>query len=314
MAHEQLNRTLSLPLVVLYGLGTIVGAGVYALIGEIADTAGVYAPLSFLLASLLAAFSAVSLAELSSRYPKSAGEAVYVLNGFGSMSLSTLVGLFVITSGIVSAATVLNGFVGYMQDLFPIGREIAIIGIGLVIGFIAAVGIGASVGLAAAITVIEVGGLCFIIYFGLGEVPSFPEKFTASAEPMSDAVMLGVLSATIPAFYAFIGFEDMVNVAEEVKNPSHNLPRAIFITMILTSIIYVLIAVISISVAPIEELGGHGAPLTLVFETASGAQVIGSLESASLPCSMAPWCKLSWLHGFFMVWQTRAVFPNSLAR
>jgi amino acid transporter len=268
--NPQLNRTLSLPIVVLYGLGTIVGAGVYALIGEIAGTAGIYAPFSFLFASLLAGFSAVSLAELSSRYPQSAGEAVYVLNGFGSLSLSTLVGLFVILSGIVSAATVLNGFVGYMQDLFPVGREIAIIGIGLVIGLIAAIGIGASVGIAAVITVIEVGGLCFIIYYGIGSVSELPALYAASSEPLSGALMLGVLSATIPAFYAFIGFEDMVNVAEEVKNPRNNLPRAIFITMILTSFIYILIAVISISVVPIGELAGHGAPLTHVFETSSG--------------------------------------------
>ncbi|TNE58048.1 MAG: amino acid permease [Alphaproteobacteria bacterium] len=270
MSQPQLNRTLSLPMVVLYGLGTIVGAGVYALIGEIAATAGIYAPLSFVLASLLAVFSAVSLAELSSRYPKSAGEAVYVLNGFGSKGLSSLVGLFVILSGIVSAATVLNGFVGYLQDLLPVGRGAAIVGIGVVIGAIAAIGIGASVGIAAMITVIEVGALCVIIFFGLASLPELPRMISTEAEPLSMALAFGVVSATVPAFYAFIGFEDMVNVAEEVKNPRHNLPRAIFITMGLTALIYILIAVIAVAAVPLETLAHHGAPLTLVYEQASG--------------------------------------------
>ncbi|TNE35947.1 MAG: amino acid permease [Alphaproteobacteria bacterium] len=270
MTDVKLKRSLSLSLVVLYGLGTIVGAGVYALIGEIAATAGVWAPLSFVFASLLAGFSAISLAELSSRYPKSAGEAVYVLNGFGSRSLSSLVGLFVILSGIVSAATVLNGFVGYLQDLLPVSRAIAIVGIGVLIGLIAAIGIGASVGIAAVITVIEVGALCVIIYFGLGSLPELPRMLSTEAEPFSMAVAFGVASATVPAFYAFIGFEDMVNVAEEVKNPRHNLPRAIFITMALTALIYVLIAVVAIAAVPLETLAHHGAPLTIVYEQASG--------------------------------------------
>ncbi len=268
----ELRRSLSLPLVVLYGLGTIVGAGVYALMGEIAATAGVLAPLAFVLASLLAAFSAISLAELSSRFPKSAGEAVYVLQGFNSKSLSTLVGLGVILSGIVSSATILNGFVGYVQDLAFVSREVAIIGVGALIGIIAAIGIGPSVGLAALITIIEVGGLLLIIWAGAGHLPDLPETVRAASPSFSSAAVVAVIAATVPAFYAFIGFEDMVNVAEEVKNPRRNLPRAILITMVLTAVIYVLIAAVSIAVVPIDQLAGHGAPLTLVFEEATGSR------------------------------------------
>ena len=138
----KLRRVLSLPLLVLYGLGTTIGAGIYALIGKIAGTAGFHAPLSFLVASLLALVTAFSFAELSARYPKSAGEAVYVRESLGSENLALVVGLMVIAVGLVSAAAVANGFVGYFKELVPIPRIVAIIGFVAVLGAIAAWGIG----------------------------------------------------------------------------------------------------------------------------------------------------------------------------
>ena len=112
-----LRRSLSLPLLVLYGLGTTIGAGIYALTGVVAGRAGMHAPLAFSVASLLALFSALSFAELSSRFPRAGGEAVYVLEGFGSLSLSRAVGLLVVLAGLVSAATVSVGMVGYLAEL-----------------------------------------------------------------------------------------------------------------------------------------------------------------------------------------------------
>ena len=112
MTETTLKRSLSLPLLTLYGLGTTVGAGVYVLIGEVAGVAGAWAPVSFLVACGLAAFTALSFAELSVRYPKSAGEAVYVNEGLGSARLATAVGLLVAAVGVVSAATIVNGVVG----------------------------------------------------------------------------------------------------------------------------------------------------------------------------------------------------------
>jgi amino acid transporter len=270
MSEVGLKRSLSLPLIVLYGLGTIVGAGIYALTGVVAQTAGLLAPLSFLLASVLAGFSAISLAELSSRFPKSAGEAVYVMEGFRWKTLSAAVGLFVILSGLVSSATILNGFVGYLQDLLPVGRELAIIGIGLIIGFIAAIGIGASVSVAALVTLIEVGALFFIIGFGLEGLSTLPQKYGEANIVLTGATVTGVIAATVPAFFAFIGFEDMVNVAEEVKNPRRNLPRAILITLLLTGFLYVLVSLVAIGNVPLEDLVKSSAPLTHVYEASSG--------------------------------------------
>ncbi|NOR39584.1 MAG: amino acid permease [Gammaproteobacteria bacterium] len=115
-----LKRSLSLTLVTLYGLGNILGAGIYVLIGKVVANAGQYAPLSFLVASILAGLTAFTYAELSSRYPLSAGEAVYMQAGFNLKLLSSTVGLLIILAGIVSAAAISRGFVGYFHHFFPV--------------------------------------------------------------------------------------------------------------------------------------------------------------------------------------------------
>jgi len=119
-AEPALKRSLSLTLVTLYGLGNILGAGIYVLIGKVAANAGQYAPLSFLVASILAGLTAFTYAELSSRYPLSAGEAVYMQAGFNLKLLSSTVGLLIILAGIVSAATICRGFVGYFHQFVPL--------------------------------------------------------------------------------------------------------------------------------------------------------------------------------------------------
>ncbi|MDH5436609.1 MAG: amino acid permease, partial [Gammaproteobacteria bacterium] len=123
----QLKRSLSLTLVTFYGIGTILGAGIYVLIGEVAATAGIFTPLSFLIASFLALFTAISYAELSSRFPKSAGEAVYVQEGLQRRNLSILTGLAVVLVGMISSATIAKGFVGYLHVFISMPDWIVII-------------------------------------------------------------------------------------------------------------------------------------------------------------------------------------------
>src|SRR5690606_38628577 len=117
-----LKRGLSLPLATLYGLGTTIGAGVFALIGKVAGHAGLFAPISFLVAAALAAFTAFSFAELCARYPYSAGEAVYVEVGLRSPTLALIIGLLVIAAGCASAAAIVNGAAGYVRELIPVPR------------------------------------------------------------------------------------------------------------------------------------------------------------------------------------------------
>ncbi|MBT4769768.1 MAG: amino acid permease [Rhodospirillaceae bacterium] len=268
--EASLKRALSLSVLVLYGLGTTVGAGIYALLGKIVGRAGMYAPLSFLLASFLAAFTALSFAELSSRHPKSAGEAVYVLKGFRIAFLSQAVGLAVVLAGTVSAAAILNGAVGYVQSFVAVPGPGLIVFLVFCIAAIAAWGIRESVGIAALFTLIEIGGLLIVIWAGREGFLDLPQRWPEIMPPFEWVGWSGILTGAFLAFYAFLGFEDIVNVAEEVKGPSITLPRAIILTLAITTLLYVLIALTAVlNLAP-SQLAESGAPLSLLYQQVTG--------------------------------------------
>jgi amino acid transporter len=136
-----LRRGLSLPLMVLYGLGTTIGAGIYVLIGSVVGSAGLHTPIAFLLALLMASFTAFSFAELSARYPKSAGEAVFAYHGFGRSWLAVAVGLLMTSAVIVSGGAIVRGFTGYLQSFVSAPDWLIIVALILVLGMIAAWGI-----------------------------------------------------------------------------------------------------------------------------------------------------------------------------
>ena len=226
MATEtKLKRSLSLPFITFYGLGTILGAGIYVLVGEVAGRAGLFAPIAFLIAALIVGFTAVSYAELSARLPKSAGEAVYVQKAFNKKNLSLIIGLLVVFTGVMSSATLLNGFSGYFQLFFQIPHWV-ILTVGIILlGLLAAWGIMESVGTAMVITIIEVAGLLLIIGVAAGSFATLPERIPELIPSFDGTIWLGIFLGSFLAFFAFIGFEDMVNVAEEVKDPQKNMPK-----------------------------------------------------------------------------------------
>lgn len=266
-----LLRIVGFPLLALYGIGTTIGAGIYVLTGAVAGVAGALAPWSFLLAGITVAFSAFSFAELGARFPESAGEAAFVREGFGKKPLSLAVGLAVAAAGMVSSATIINGFVGYFGDFILLPGWLTIMIITCVLFAVAAWGIGESLTVAALITVLECGGLLIIIAFGLDDAwKAFPSQMTSFIPDNSLPEWSGILAGGILAFYAFIGFEDMVNVAEEVRDPSRTVPKAIIATLIATLILYIAVSVISVLAVPPAELAASPAPLRLVFETVSG--------------------------------------------
>ncbi|MEO3431330.1 APC family permease [Pelagibius sp. CAU 1746] len=265
-----LKRGLNLPLMVLYGLGTTIGAGIYALVGKVAGNAGLHAPFAFLMAAALVAFSAFSFAELSSRLPRSAGEAVYVHEGFGLRWLALGVGLLVILAGVVSCATLARGFVGYFQELVDIPAWLGIVAVVLLLGAVAAWGITESALLAAAVTLLETGGLVFVVWSGHDALATLPQRWTEIVPSLEGGVWFGLLSAGIVAFYAFIGFEDMVNVAEEVQDVQRTLPRAILLTLGLTSVLYFLVGLAAVLAVPADELAASPAPLALFIQRTSG--------------------------------------------
>lgn len=265
-----LRRSLSLSMMTFYGLGTIIGAGIYVLVGKVAGEAGHFTPAAFFVAALLAAFTAFSYAELVSRYPRSAGEAMYVERAFNWPALARLVGLMIIIVGVVSTATLANGFVGYLGRFveLPAWLTISVLIIGL--GVIAACGIKASVGFAALLTVIEIAGLMIVLWAARDVVFNLPVHMDTLVPDANALTWQGVLIGAFIAFYAFVGFEDMVNVAEEVKDASRTVPIAIVLVLIITSVLYVLIAMTAVAGLPLEQLAGSEAPLADMYTHYSG--------------------------------------------
>lgn len=226
--NPTLKRTLSLIAMVFYGLGTIVGAGIYVLIGEITAEAGAWSPLAFVTAAVIAGFTGLSYAELVGRYPRSAGEAAYIEKAFQKAWLTQLVGWSVVLTGLVSAATLLKGFSGYFIDLFG-GIEYIIITTTIVfMCLLACSGVKQSVGFAVAVTLLELLGLLLVIVVSTNEL-TVTAHWQRWAHGLIDFSWSGIIGATLLAFYAFIGFEDMVNMAEEVEEASTTLPKAIIL-------------------------------------------------------------------------------------
>ena len=267
MEAPSLQRRLSLTLLVLYGVGITVGAGIYVLIGAVAGHAGRYAPWSFVLAAFVMTFSIASYSELATRFPVSAGEAAYVRAAFKTRWLSRAIGLLTLGIGIVSSAAVALGSAGYIREFVALPPGLIVFVVLLAVGAVASWGILESVIAASIFTVIEVGGLLTII------VAAFYTKAPvalAPLPPLEAATLAGVAAGSLLAFFAFIGFEDLVNVAEEAKEPERDLPRAMAITLVLSTVLYVAIAVIAVSVVPPKELAASHAPLSLVFHKVAG--------------------------------------------
>ena len=267
-----LRRSVTLPYAVLYGLGVTIGAGIYVLIGAVAARAGMQAPLAFVAAALLMGLTAASFAELGGRMPVAAGEAAYVLEAFRSQRWAAAVGFLVIGVAVVAAAAISVGSAGYIAVFVSLPQPVIIAAVVLGMGLVAAWGIKVSVTFAGVMTLIEVGGLAVLIAVGAFSEPELiarlPEMVPTGANP---AAVLGLVSATLLAVFAFIGFEALVNVSEELHDPQRTLPRAIFLTLALTTLLYVLVVWVALVAVPPGELAASKAPLALVFERLTGA-------------------------------------------
>lgn len=263
-----LRRRLGLPLLVLYGTGITIGAGIYVLIGAVAGHAGGYAPWSFLAAAVVMTFTVGTYIELATRFPVSAGEAAYVRAAFGSRLLSTITGMLTVTVGVVSASTVTAGSVGYIKQFVDLPQGVLIIIVVVILGAVAAWGILESVVLASIFTLIEAGGLVAIIV--AAAYSGVPAISALAPPPLDIGILSGVAFASLLAFFAFIGFEDLVNVVEEIKVPNRDLPRAIVLTLLISTVLYVAVAAIAVTAVPVEQLSSSSAPLSLVFRSVAG--------------------------------------------
>ena len=271
----RLKRSLNLPLLVLYGLGTTIGAGIYVLVGAAAGRAGIYAPFAFIAAAIGIAPTAISYGELASRYPVSAGEAAYVNAGFGSRIMSLFTGWLVIVSGVVASAAIAIGCAGYIRSFIDLPLSFVVTAVIVTMGLVAAWGIVESVLLAALFTLIEAGGLLVLVYAGFANGSDIILRVPETVPPIAElGIWLGIANAGLLAVFAFIGFEDMVNVAEETKRPGVTLPWAIILTLTITTILYTLVAMVAVLAVPPAELARSEAPLSLVYTRLTGASPV----------------------------------------
>jgi amino acid transporter len=272
----ELKRAIGLSRLILYGLGVTIGAGIYVLVGETAARAGIYAPVAFLLAAFVMAFSACSFAELSSRIPKSAGEAAYVDAAFNWSWLTLATGLAIVLSGSVAASAISLGSAGYVAQLIDLPIPLLAIIIVILMGLLASWGIQESVTFASVLTVIEILGLLAIIVAGFRSNPAILSTLPASVPALGDgAALSAILSASLISFFAFVGFDDVVNIVEETINPAKIMPIAIGVTLIVVTILYVLITLVALDALPLSELSTSKAPVGLLFERLTGMSPLG---------------------------------------
>jgi len=262
-----LKQHLSLFQTTMYGVGLILGAGIYALIGEAAGTAGNSLWISFVLAAVASVFTGLSYAELSSMYPKAAAEYSFVKNAFKNNFVAFIVGWLTLFVAIISASTIALGFGGYFADLFGVPILIAAILVIVGLSFVNFFGIKESSSMNVIFTIIEAAGLVLVIWIGFALFGNTKIDYFSAPHGLS-----GIFSAFTLVFFAYIGFENIANIAEEIRNPKKVLPRAIILSISITAIIYILVSVSAIRVLSWQELDSSIAPLADVVKKALGPQ------------------------------------------
>ncbi len=270
----KLQRELGLPAVTLSGIGIILGAGIYALLGEAAGMAGNAVWLTFAIAAAIAAFSALSYAELSSIFPRAGAEFEYVSHAFGRR-LAFVVGWLIILSGILGAATVSLGFAGYFSELVGLPVIPSAILITLVLAGILLIGVRETARAAIVMTLIEAGGIVMVILIGLpylGRVDYF-------AMPQG---IPGLLQASALVFFAYMGFEEIVKLSEETKNPERTIPLALMIALAVSILLYILVALSVVYVEHPEVLDASAAPFAEVAAEALGPEAFVVVSAIAL--------------------------------
>lgn len=266
-----LHRSIGPVQMALYGLGSMLGAGIYGLIGKAAGIAGNALWLAFLVALVAALLTALSYASLGSRYPRAAGAAYVTERAYGFPLLSFMVGLALVCSGLTSIATQSQVFAANIAALFGIETiPVSWLALGflLILTGIVFRGIRESMWVNVICTLVEAGGLILVVAVGAsywGSVNYFETPVGLGDDP---AVLL-IMQGAVLAFFAFIGFEDMYNVAEEVHHPERNLPLGLILAMVAAAILYVAVAVTAVSVVPWGELAEAPGPITEVVGRAA---------------------------------------------
>jgi basic amino acid/polyamine antiporter, APA family len=277
--NDQLRRVLTFWPLLFYGLGVIIGAGIYVALGEVIVRAGSAAPLSFLIAGICAGLTGLCYAELAARYPEAAGAAAYVQKAFSSKAMGVAVGLATTLAAAVSAAAIAHGAVSYVDELLPLSQEFIVALLIISFGVLSCYGVQASVSVAAIFGALELLGLAAAFGMGLYRADGIS---LFHFDPNALTNFSGITAGAFVAFFAYVGFETLANMAEEVRDPEKTVPRTILVSVGISLIVYFAVSVSAViggavGDSPLASLfKGHWATLfsLLVFFTiASGTLV-----------------------------------------
>lgn len=267
---QKLVQYLGLPSLVLFGLGDILGAGIYGLMGEAAGHMGYGVWAGFLVSAFAAGLTAMTYASLGSRYPKAAGTPYILGRAFKSPQISYIIGFAIWASAITSLATAAQIFSGYATEAVPwLPRPLLSVVLVLSITLVVFWGIKESIILNNICSIIEIVGLLLIIVAGISAIAHVDFlQVTSPTNPSGEWSLNLLFSGALLTFYSFVGFEDMLNVAEEVKHPRKNIPRGLLMALGAATLIYLLISLIAVALVPPHQLAKSSQPLVDVITTA----------------------------------------------
>lgn len=258
-----LKREVGLLQLTFYGTGTILGAGIFVVIGEVLGEAGGLAPLAYLLAAVVALTTALSYAEMAARVPTAGGPVDYVERAFGRRWLGSLAGWALIVANIVSAATIITGFVAYLSSFIGVSDWLATTLIAVAVVAVAAAGMKESAWLMTATTLIGIGTLLLVLWALRDGLLAAPQVIAAAPAQLDGSAGAALLGGAFLAIYSFIGFGDMALAAEEVRDVKRVLPKAMVLSLAVVFVFYMTVSAAVVGAGGVEELVAARAPLVL---------------------------------------------------
>jgi amino acid transporter len=260
-----LRKAISRNLLLLLVVGDVLGAGIYALVGEVGGRVGGAIWTAFALALALALFTAFAYAELVTKYPRAAGAALYVNKAWRRPLVTFLVAFAVMSSGITSAATLSRAFGGrYLSEFVDLPTVAVALVFIVLVALVNFRGIAESVRLNVLLTSVELVGLLLVVIVGLAAIGDGAPGVDAGRVlefKEGENVVLAIMAGAGLAFYALIGFEDSVNLAEEAERPTRDYPPALFGGILVAGAIYLVVTVVASIVVPTDRLAASSGPL-----------------------------------------------------
>lgn len=254
---RELKRTLSLWQVTVSGIGIVIGAGIYVLVGEGAREAGAAVWLSFGVAALLSGFTAMSYCELAGMYPSAGVEYEWSSRAFNPFA-GFIAGWMMAAAYAVAAGAVSLGFAQYLEHFVDVDARVAAIALLAMLTLIVISGVERSIWLSVLLATLQIGGLVLVIVAGLPDVGDQPL--------LEGATITGVMSGAALVFFAFIGFDDIATLSEETEDAANVVPRALILTLVISAALYMLVGISAVSVVGVDALASSDRPLALVME------------------------------------------------